>query len=171
MKRNYVKKNYQKKMLNIFNQSDIFLISTRYNKKDVKELDRVIQILKKNKKKIIITSDYPQFYFVNSRNLIDEFYYINNRLPTKEEKLLIEKNKFESRKNRNINNQILKEISKKNNIRFLNKNDYICNDIEQRCFTLTDSNEKINLGSSHTTLAGAKYFGKKIVNSNWLKIN
>ena len=165
------KKKLSKKMLNIFNQSDVFLISSQYSKEDLKELDKIIQILKVNKKKIIITSDHPEFYFVNSRNLIDEFYYKNNRLPTKEEKLSIEKNKFESRKNGNIDNQILKEISKKNNIRFLNKNDYVCNDVQLRCFTLTDGDEKINLDSSHTTLAGAKYFGKKISNSNWLKIN
>ena len=62
-------KKLSKKMLSIFHQSDVFLISTRYSKKDVKELNKVIQILKTNKKKIIITSDYPQFYFVNSRNL------------------------------------------------------------------------------------------------------
>ena len=47
----------------------------------------------------------------------------------------------------------------------------MCNDIELRCYSLTDSNEKINLDSSHTTLAGAKYFGKKIADINWLKIN
>ena len=164
-------KKLSKKMLSIFHQSDVFLISTRYSKEDVKELNKVIQILKTNKKKIIITSDYPQFYFVNSRNLVDEFYYRNNRLPTKEEKLLIEKNKFESRENANIDNQILKKISKKNNIEFLDKNDYVCNNIELRCYSLTDGNEKINLDSSHTTLAGAKYFGKKIADSNWLKIN
>jgi len=165
------KKKLSKKMLKIFSQSDVFLISTRYSKKDVKELDKIIQILEVSKKKIIITSNHPEFHFVNSRSLIDEFYYRNNRLPTKEERLLIEKNKFASRKNSNIDNQILKEISKKNNIKFLNKNDYVCNDVELRCFTLTDSNEKINLDSSHTTLAGAKYFGKKIADANWLKIN
>ena len=85
------------------------------------------------------------------------------------ERKFIEKNKFESRKNGSSFK--LKEISKKNNIRFLNKNDYVCNDVQLRCFTLTDGDEKINLDSSHTTLAGAKYFGKKISNSNWLKIN
>ena len=56
------KKKLSKKMLNIFNQSDVFLISSQYSKEDLKELDKIIQILKVNKKKIIITSDHPEFY-------------------------------------------------------------------------------------------------------------
>ncbi len=165
------KKKITKKMLNIFNQSDVFLISTKYSKEDLKELHKVIQILKSYKKKIIFTSNYPQFYFKNSRSLIDEFYYKKKRLPSKEEKLLIEKNKFEFKKDDNFKNQILKEISKKNDIIFLNKSDYICNNIDMTCFSLTDNNEKINLDSTHITLAGAKYFGKKIADINWLKID
>ena len=165
------KKKISKKILNIFNQSDIFLISTRYSMKDIKEFDKIIQTLKLYNKKIIVTSDYPEFYFKNSRNLIDEFYYKNNRLPTKEEKLLIEKNKFKSKKNGNIDNQILKDISKKNNITFLNKDDYICSNMNLKCFSLTDNNEKIHLDAAHTTLEGAKYFGKKIAVTDWLKVD
>ena len=84
---------------------------------------------------------------------------------------MIEKNKFEFKKDDNFKNQILKEISKKNDIIFLNKSDYICNNIDMTCFSLTDNNEKINLDSTHITLAGAKYFGKKIADINWLKID
>ena len=165
------KKKITKKMLNIFNQSDVFLISTKYSKEDLKELDKVIQILKSYQKKIIFTSIYPQFYFKNSRSLIDEFYYKKKRLPTKEEKLLIEKSKFEFKKDDIFKNKTLKEISKKNDIMFLNKNDYICINIDMTCFSLTDDNEKINVDSTHITLAGAKYFGKKIADINWLKID
>ena len=165
------KKKITKKMLNIFNQSDVFLISTKYSKEDLKELDKVIQILKSYQKKIIFTSIYPQFYFKNSRSLIDEFYYKKKRLPTKEEKLLIEKSKFEFKKDDIFKNRTLKEISKKNDIMFLNKNDYICINIDMTCFSLTDDNEKINVDSTHITLAGAKYFGKKIADINWLKID
>ena len=165
------KKKIIKKMLNIFNQSDVFIISTLYSQADLKELDKVIQILKSHKKRIIITSNSPGFYYKNSRLLIDEFYFKNRRLPIQEEKLLIEKTKFKSKENHNLTHQILKEISRRNNIRFLNKDDYVCNDIEQKCFILTEENEKINYNRSHTTLAGAKYFGKKIAATNWLKID
>ena len=158
-------------MLNIFNQSDVIIISTLYYEKDLEELDKVIQILKSHNKRIIITSNSPAFYYKNSRVLIDEFYFENKRLPIEKEKLLIEKTKFKTKENHNLTHQILKEISRRNNIKFLNKDDYICNDTEQMCFILTEENEKINYNSSHITLAGAKYFGKKIAASNWLKID
>ena len=165
------KKKIIKKMLNIFNESDVIIISTLYYEKDLEELDKVIQILKSHNKRIIITSNSPAFYYKNSRVLIDEFYFKNKRLPIEEEKLLIEKTKFKTKENHNLTHQILKEISRRNNIKFLNKDDYICNDTEQMCFILTEENEKINYNSSHITLAGAKYFGKKIAASNWLKID
>jgi len=170
-KKKLCKKKISKKMLDIFNQSDIFIISTRYTQRDFKEFEKIIQILSIYKKKIIITSNSPIFYFKNSRNLIDEFYYKNQRLPNKEEKLIIEKNKFKFKKNSNLDNQLLREISKKNNIRFLDKIDYICANIELKCSVLTDKNEKIHHDEAHQTLAGSKYFGRIVAEQDWLKID
>jgi peptidoglycan/LPS O-acetylase OafA/YrhL len=170
-KKKLCKKKISKKMLDIFNQSDIFIISTRYTQRDFKEFEKIIQILSIYKKKIIITSNSPIFYFKNSRNLIDEFYYKNQRLPNKEEKLIIEKNKFKFKKNSNLDNQLLREISKKNNVRFLDKIDYICANIELKCSVLTDKNEKIHHDEAHQTLAGSKYFGRIVAEQDWLKID
>ena len=170
-KKKLCKKKISKKMLDIFNQSDIFIISTRYTQRDFKEFEKIIQILSIYKKKIIITSNSPIFYFKNSRNLIDEFYYKNQRLPNKEEKLIIEKNKFKFNKNSNLDNQLLREISKNNNIRFLDKIDYICDNIDLKCSVLTDKNEKIHHDEAHQTLAGSKYFGRIVAEQDWLKID
>ena len=128
--------------------------------------------LKKINKRVILTSNSPDFYFKNSRNLIDEFYYENKRLPNDNEKILLEEKKFSFKGKRTDKiNELLKKISKKNNIQYLNKEEYLCSYKEKKCYVLTDKDEKINTDSSHLTLAGAKFFGKKIHELDWLKIN
>ena len=56
------------------------------------------------------------------------------------------------------------------NIQFLNPKDYSCNEILKECEVLTKENHKIYWDYGHYTLDGAKYFGKKIFNSNWFNL-
>ena len=67
-------------------------------------------------------------------------------------------------------NQDLKEIANKHNIIYLENNDFACDDVKKKCDILTDLNEKIYWDTSHYTLEGAKYFGKKIHDLNWFNI-
>ena len=164
--------NVSKKLLNNFAKSDVIIISQQYSQEDLDKIEEVLKILKKINKRVILTSNSPDFYFKNSRNLIDEFYYENKRLPNDNEKILLEEKKFSFKGKRTDKiNEFLKEISKKNNIQYLNKEEYLCSYKEKKCYVLTDKDEKINTDSSHLTLAGAKFFGKKIFESNWLNIN
>ena len=68
-------------------------------------------------------------------------------------------------------NNLIKEISDKYNVKYLEKNDYVCNAIKKRCDVFTESNDKIYWDSGHYTLEGAKYLGKKIYEKQWLSIN
>ena len=68
-----------------------------------------------------------------------------------------------------FNSQLIKVLNKKN-IQFLNPKDYSCNEILKECEVLTKENHKIYWDYGHYTLDGAKYFGKKIFNSNWFNL-
>ena len=72
--------------------------------------------------------------------------------------------------NSKINTKI-KEIAEKNNIQFLNKEDYLCNVKKNSCEFITPDKYKIYWDYGHYTLEGAKYFGEKIFLMKWLKIN
>ena len=168
-----------KKLQDIFRKSEIIIISQSWSKRDLKRLDDVVKILKNENKEIYITSQIPGFYFKNSRNIIDEFYYENKRLPNLSEKEELEIRKFNSKKPRIVGiensstvdvNKFLKIYTKLNNINFLDKEDFLCKVNKNKCYVLTDDNEKIFFDETHLTLSGAKFFGNIIYESNWLNL-
>ena len=155
-----------------FQESEYFVISQNWSEKDLKSLDKITQVLKKHKKKIILTSQHPEFYFKNSRTILDEFYLKNKKLPDLNEKKILETKKYNSESIRTKNiNKYLYNYTNKNRIKYLNKKEFLCNFEIDKCYILTDENDKIHLDAAHLTLSGAKYFGKKIYSLNWLDLN
>jgi peptidoglycan/LPS O-acetylase OafA/YrhL len=177
----------------IFNQSDIIIISDYFQfEEDFDKLNIFLEIFK-DKKKIILTSNSniylepkkSDFDILGTRihnfTLFDEFL-----LKNKKEKKFIDKDLSSEDKNKinnyyyeNINldklnniNTKLKKLAIKHNIQFLNKIDFQCNMSKKMCFGVTDEGLKTHYDNNgHFTLEGAKFFGKKIYEINWLKIN
>ena len=56
-------------------------------------------------------------------------------------------------------------------LRILNKEDYMCNRVKKKCDYITPQGFKIFYDYGHYTLEGAKYFGQKIYDTNWLKLD
>ena len=85
-------------------------------------------------------------------------------------KLKIKKDYFNKiNKNTYIWNRELKEIMIELNIKYLDRFDYSCNLKKKECDFVTENEEKIYFDYGHYTLEGAKYFGKRIYEMNWLK--
>jgi len=170
----------------IFKQADIILISDYFDDDiSFNKLEYFISLLK-NKKKIVLTSNsnvythskkYKKFYRLtlfdyillkdrNNIELIDEnlssndIYKINKFYYKNKKELKVEK----------INKK-LRYIAEKNKIKILMKQDFQCKLIEKVCYGVTDSGMKIFYDSTHYTLEGAKFFGKKIYELGWLKLN
>ena len=72
--------------------------------------------------------------------------------------------------NSNIN-QTLKKFASENNLTYLNKEDYMCDIPNKECDYVDKDGYKIFYDYGHYTEYGARYFGKKIYEINWLKIN
>ena len=66
-------------------------------------------------------------------------------------------------------NRQLALISKKHNIKMLNKEDFQCNISKQICYGVTENGMKIHYDYGHFTIEGAKFFGKKIFELNWFQ--
>ena len=171
----------------IFPKTDVILISHFYSFEDkgIEGVNKFIKSLKKEKK-IILTSQsniyndafvYKKF---NSLTIFDhylfkknnEFINIDANL-TKEDKKKINHLYYQNRKSSYIKdiNKSLKKISEKNNIKFLNKEDFLCDIKNSACFGITDKYQKVYIDSMHYTIEGAKFLGEKIYNIGWFKIN
>ena len=169
----------------IFKQSDVIIISNYFNEDEkIDKLDIFIDMFK-NKKKIILSSSsniyiIPKKRFGLELTLFDDFLFKKNN-----DKNFIDKNLnlnerneinnyyYENRdinKINEINNQ-LKKIAKKHNIQILYKQDFQCDSDKKICFGVTEEGIKSHYDYGHFTLEGAIFFGKRIYEINWLKIN
>ena len=81
------------------------------------------------------------------------YLYFKNRLDTK-----------------NINIEI-QNYASKNDILYLDKHNFLCNEKKQICHCITESGKKIFYDADHYTIEGAKFFGKKIKKMGWFKID
>ena len=153
----------------ILNQSNIILISTRYDDEDLLELKDIIQKLSTDNKKVILASNRPEFYFSNNNlTIIDEFFLQNKRLPNNDERLELKEKYFLSIKPKLKKiNTFIEQIAKDNQIDFIDTKELICSDQKRTCEFLTNSNSKLMYDSSHFTVEGAKYLGTKVKELKW----
>ena len=176
----YFKKNTEILKNKHYKESDIIIFSARWISrhryfKDIS--DNLIYFLqKKNNKKILVTSNSNEYSKLNFQN--KELTYIDRivlqNLSNLDNLNFKEYDNFYY-KNSSVNssskfNLLLKNFSKKNNITFLNKEDFMCNRVKKKCDYITPEGFKIFYDYGHYTVEGAKYFGKKIYQTNWLKI-
>ena len=156
----------------IYIESETIIISSAYKSEDLNKIEKIIQSLIKDKKKVILTTMSPSFDFENYSTIIDKFYFKHKMLPDPDEVILLEKKYYQSMKTQIKKiNQKIEIISKKNNIKLLKKFSLLCNEDTKRCEFLTKNDDKILFDNSHYTINGAEYIGKKIFNSGWLDIN
>ncbi len=170
----------------IFNQSDIIIISDYFNFEESFDKLNLFLEMFKNEKKILLTSNSNIYSIPKKINnninltLFDEFLLKNNK-----DKKFIDKdlssedrNKINNYYYKNVNldelnniNIKLRELAKKHNIQFLNKIDFQCNLSKKICFGVTEEGLKTHYDYGHYTLEGAKFFGKRIFDIKWLKTN
>ena len=158
------------------NKSDYVLSSIQiegigYNKfEDIEKLYKIVKT--KYNKKFIIVSATPEFqtdsdlllnYLVQNNIRKDDL--INN-IPSIN-RYFYNNLKFNIT---NVNKKLF-IISKKLNVIFLNKFDYICDKEFKFCYGVDQEGKKLFFDYSHYTNDGAIFFGKKIYETNWLKLN
>jgi hypothetical protein len=159
--------NFRDKIIN----SDVIILTSVWPDTYLKELDKIIIFLKKNNKKVIISSGNPVFSnfekkgFERSFTIFDRFLYENKRLPDEEENIKLKKLYFDSfSSNRWTVFKIkkIKEIAKKYDIYFFDQILEICNLKLRQCEYITpDKRYKIFYDDDHVTIDGARYLGTK----------
>jgi peptidoglycan/LPS O-acetylase OafA/YrhL len=176
--------------------SDIIIFSNRWSDSDINSLSDLINTKEINKKKIVITSGFPEFNFNNYKNIFlkednynnktlikqlynrytptDKFLLNNNRFPNFIEKENIEREyyNFLNLEKYKQNIEYFKNLEKKNSIIFLDQYKYVCDFSIKKCIAYTDKMEKIHIDNvGHQSLSGSEFFGRIIHKISWFRIN
>ena len=160
----YYNKNWLDHLTKQYANADLIILTSDYSKEDLKILDKLIQLLKLDNKKVMIFNNALEIKQQSSYNLnrFDYYIYKNKKLPKKEELKQIEKEMFEDIDNTKEINMKIKKIAEKNNIYLIEREKIFCDLVKKKCPAVTDSGYKIYWDYSHITNEGAKYFAKKI---------
>ena len=163
-----------------FKAADIIIISSRYNKNktrpgyisDFKALPKFIDILKTKQKQVIVSSYSVEFKNLHKKPIFD--WYIQNTSFDKFSISDLENLYFKHRKKATLkrSKHLIKKIAEHKNVPFLDKRDFMCETQAKRCDAVTTAGYKLYYDPfGHFTLAGAKHFGKRIHDINWLTAN
>jgi hypothetical protein len=68
-------------------------------------------------------------------------------------------------------NKLIQKITEQLGLAYLSKDELVCERLEKICFGVTPDGYKTFYDYGHWTLEGAKYFGERIYQSNWLEMN
>tara|TARA_B100000427_G_scaffold326490_1_gene335264 strand:+ start:8576 stop:10561 length:1986 start_codon:yes stop_codon:yes gene_type:complete len=156
-----------------YKNAEIIILSTKWYKKDLELVNDIIQKIIEDKKKPIIfgntleLKEYTNFKF----NLLDHFIYKSKRIPDEKEMLDLEKKAYKNIKNTKKINSYLEKLSKKKEIIYLDKINYLCDKKEKKCKLLTPEGFKIFYDNQHYTKKGAQYLAKEIFKKKWLNFN
>ena len=163
----YYDKNWLDHLTKQYANADLIILTSDYSENDLKILDRLIQLLKLDNKKVMIFNNALEMKQQSSYNLNRSDYYVykHRKLPKNKELKQIEKKMFEDIDNTKEINMKIKEIAEKNNIYLIEREKIFCDLVKKKCPAVTDNGYKIYWDYSHITNEGAKYFAKKIQNN------
>ena len=157
--------------------ADYLIVSNRFQKNDLENLKKLILFAKNHNKKMIILSKSTEFrsfqssYTLYDKYVIKNFNKKNHKINLKDFKNNLEKIYFKNKISFDDLNKQIYNITIKENVKFLNKEELLCNNINNTCLAITPNGEKIFYDYGHYTIAGAKYIGELIYNKNWLKLD
>ena len=175
-----------------YNGVDFFFAGFKYNLITNEDL-------LKNSNMVIYSYDWNEYRFKDLKSNLKKIQNINSnivitsssneyKVPSRlytllDHKVLFDKKKFDYFglknmyfKNRLIHtksniNQKLKKFALKKKLKYLNREDFMCDVLKNKCYYVDKVGNKLLYDYGHYTKYGAKFFGKKIYESNWLQLN
>ena len=182
--------NVIKNKTNLYKKADIIIFATKWRTKtgsqnstnDFSDLDKTIQKIKKDNKKLIIFGPNPEFKYTLNKYRFTKIYLTNYKKKLIEkgtinlsntELINLEKEYYSQyENNRDIiqTNQKLKNISKKNNIKFIDLTSMVCDKDKKVCkFRSNKNKDEIFRDYGRFSMTGLSYFGNKFYNDKVLK--
>lgn len=159
-----------------FIAADVIVISTRFGSgvdsdrsthSSIKKLPAFIERLKSEGKTVVLTSNTPEFMsYKGYENIFDGYLQDKRDQYDREEmRTLYYSSLVDVIGEINV---VLEEIAQHKNIIYLDKTSVVCNAVRKQCDGVTSQGLKAFYDYGHYTLDGAKYFGLKMANDDWL---
>jgi hypothetical protein len=145
-----------------YKKSDLIILATRYSNADLDVLDKLIKLLKSDNKKIIIFDNALEQSMYNQLNRLDYYVFLYKKFPDNKNLKKIEKDMYKDLKNNEEVNLKIKNIAKKNNIPFIEREKIFCNKIEKNCPSITDDGYKVYYDYGHITEDASQFFARKM---------
>jgi hypothetical protein len=149
----------------LYAQADWVVLSFRWAETSLPGVVPAIRHWRSQGKKVLITGRTAEF--TNSPKLLHSLFFEHGmQMPSSD----VVAQRFAQQRNRSLDdlNQRLQHLAQEAGAVFLNKLDYACDDMRQRCWGLTPSLIPVHYDYGHTTLEGAEFLGQKILDQNWL---
>ena len=160
-----------------FINADIVIIAFRYGDITVELLPNFIKSLQDRSKNVVLVLSINEFSKINGKPVFDGYMesllqhpsttHLENSFSANDLKKLFFDSQSETK---DEINQSLIEIANTQNIVVLDKMDFICDIPSKTCDGITNEGNKSFYDYGHFTLEGAKYFGRRVHELNWLTI-
>ena len=154
--------NYRKNFLvssHNFKLADYILYTQRYEKNDLQYIEKLLDLSRIQKKKLIIFLKRPEFKDNDKKNrtILDKFYLEHEQKIQKEnmDKFLYKQLNVKNFKK--INQQIRDKYTK--TAVFYDLYEVICDQSQKKCHSVNESGNKIFYDYGHLTLNGSKFIG------------
>jgi len=158
--------------------SKFIVIASRYSKEDVNNIQFVIdRIISDNKTPILVSNifEFPEVY--GDFTYIDKIAYLSyyDGLSIKDAVSRINRKYFEFYKNDLINysiiiNDELRRIAEINNVIYLDRMDYICDEYRMLCYAVQDDLSKNFYDYGHHTAVASGFFAEIIDRKKWFSV-
>lgn len=161
----------------LFLEAEIVVISDNIATAELEFLEDLITFLKQQEKQVILMSRTNE-YEVVEKPLLTQYDILLRRLLAEgkgmtENDLAALRQQLYRKRTRDTYepiNEKLAEIARRTHIPYLEKHDFLCDDARKECDVVTDDGIKIFYDYGHYTLEGARYFGRKIHDLNWFRV-
>lgn len=155
--------------INLIDKSDYVFFTKRWTDEDLNYLEKFINKIDQNERIIVSNQNVPFKIIYEKITPLDLFIIMNKKLPNKKELKILE-TKYYSYYSGNLKfkemNKKLEAIALKNKIKFIDRTLFQCVKSENKCFVISENNKKLVYDIDHFTLDGAKFFGKKFIESD-----
>ena len=164
--------NFTNNILEQYKYSDVIIFSSHWNDDDLDLLDEIIKLIKKDKKRIIITSHSleSKIFMPHNMNLLDSIVFKKREL-LNEDIIYAEKMMYTYIKNLEETNATLLKIASDNGVKYFDQQSFQCDHEKKICDVVTPDGHKIYWDFGHYTSEGAKYLGTRIFEKKLLDFN
>ncbi len=154
----------------LIKNSDMIIFSHKFTNDDKFFLENNIKRLNEINKNIYLTSNVNEYKTYGNLYTLLDYQIIFDK--SFSDYFGLKKHYYDNRIEHSSSkkNILIKKFSKDLNIKYLNKEDFMCEIKKKECFYVDEEGNKLMFDSRHFTRLGAKFFGKKIFEINWLKI-